>query len=315
MSWLGEGLRLWRKWREGGKRRASSKPTLADSVRSALPPTEELSVYPGDIQLEAALESDVGCEREVNEDSGQVVRPDAPELWSQKGLLVIVADGVGGAAAGEVASRIATEQIARVYYESAQPPLQALKEAIHTANRKIYEAARRNRALEGMGTTCVVLAIKGSQAYAAYVGDSRLYLVREGQIYLLTEDHSFVNEMVRRGLLTREQARQHEDRNLILRALGLQRELELTAWERPLGVRVGDRYVLCSDGLYDLVEDELIKEAVLAWPPKEACRQLVARARERGGYDNITVAIVEVRSNQEAGRAATGGTSQGEAAP
>jgi serine/threonine protein phosphatase PrpC len=124
------------------------------------------------------------------------------------------------------------------------------------------------------------------------VGDSRLYLVRGGQIYLMTEDHSAVMEMVKQGLLTLEQARHHPEKNVILRALGSHAEVEITIWEELFPVHEGDRFLLCSDGLYDLVEDNEILQAVVAGSAQSACEALIALAKERGGYDNITVGIV-----------------------
>jgi protein phosphatase len=121
-----------------------------------------------------------------------------------------------------------------------------------------------------------------------------LYLIRDGEIYQMSEDHSAVREMVRRGALDVAEARHHADRNLILRALGTQPEVVVTMWEQPFPLRLGDQFLLCSDGLSDLVEDEEIKRAVISAPPDLACRELVALAKERGGYDNITVGVLGI---------------------
>jgi protein phosphatase len=146
-----------------------------------------------------------------------------------------------------------------------------------------------------MGTTCTALALQNGSAISAHVGDSRLYLVRNGKITLQTEDHSVVREMVKTGLISDEEARRHPDKNLILRAMGRHPDIEVAMWREPLAVREGDQFLLCSDGLSDLVSDEEMKEAVLLKPLHAACESLVALAKERGGHDNVTVGIVSVR--------------------
>jgi protein phosphatase len=242
----------------------------------------------------ASLLTDIGCRRKVNEDAGRYVYPRDERVLTDKGLLAIVADGMGGHSAGDVASRIATEVINRVYYGDDAEATEALKRAFREANRQIFEAARNDRALEGMGTTCTTLVLRQGKAICAHVGDSRLYLVRDRQIYVLTEDHSAVMEMVKRGLLTQGEARHHADKNVILRALGSHAEVQVTVWNEALPIREGDRFLLCSDGLYDLVEDEEIKQTVLTNDPHAACESLIALAKARGGYDNITVGVLAV---------------------
>jgi protein phosphatase len=128
------------------------------------------------------------------------------------------------------------------------------------------------------------------------VGDSRLYLRRGGQTYLMTEDHSAVMEMVKHGIITMEEARHHAEKNVILRALGTSPEVEAAIWEKPLPIQIGDQFLLCSDGLYDLVEDAEINKALAdTTSPHEACEQLIALAKQRGGHDNITVGIVHIQ--------------------
>lgn len=258
------------------------------------------------VEVVAAVLTDVGCEREVNEDCGRFVAPAAAEAREAKGVLAVVADGMGGHSAGEVASRTAVETISRVYYASAQAAEAALGEAFEAANRAIYEAAGRDASLRGMGTTCTALVVKDRKAFAAHIGDSRLYLVRGGQIYLMSEDHSMVREMVRRGVLTPDEARRHAEKNVILRALGTQPVAQPATWEAPLAVRAEDRFVLCSDGLSDLVEDEEIRQSAVTLAPDAACARLVALAKERGGHDNITVAVVELRRAGDGAASAAG---------
>jgi len=246
----------------------------------------------GKYEVVVGMSSDVGCVRELNEDSGRYVQPEDPEVLSHKGVLVVVADGMGGHSAGEVASRLAVEVVTRAYYEDSDDPRTALENAFHEANHEIHKAAEKDASKTGMGTTCTALVLQNGTAISAHVGDSRLYLVREDSIYLMTEDHSAVMEMVKAGLITLEQARHHPEKNVILRAMGSHPEVEVTTWQEPFPVRAGDHFLLCSDGLYDLVEDEEIKQLVMLSAPPTACENLIALAKERGGHDNITVGIV-----------------------
>jgi protein phosphatase len=155
----------------------------------------------------------------------------------------------------------------------------------------------KDEKLNGMGTTCTALVLQQGVAFSAHVGDSRIYMRRGGQIYLMSEDHSAVMEMVKHGIISMEEARHHADKNVILRALGTSPEVEAAIWERPLPIQIGDQFLVCSDGLYDLVEDDEIERALAsAASPHEACEQLIALAKQRGGHDNITVGIVHIQS-------------------
>jgi protein phosphatase len=247
-----------------------------------------------DSGVSAEFLSDVGCHREINEDSAAIIHPQDAETLASRGILAVVADGMGGHEAGEVASRMAVEAVTRVYYAERGEPGEALLRAFQQANREVFEYASSRAGLTGMGSTCTALALTGRGAWLAHVGDSRMYLVRRGGIYQMTEDHSAVMEMVRRGLIGREEARHHEDRNVLVRALGSHAELEVSSWPEPMPVLPGDRFVICSDGLHDGVPEAEIRDAALTARPAAACRLLVDAARLRGGYDNITVAIVAV---------------------
>jgi PPM family protein phosphatase len=242
-----------------------------------------------ELQVTAAVLSDVGCHRESNEDRAEVVQPSESR---RGGVLAVVADGMGGHAAGEVASGLAVDVIRGAYQECTGDPANCLSEALQQANRAIYDTARRDERLGGMGTTCTAVVVEKGQAHLAHVGDSRLYLVRGGGIYRMTEDHSAVMDLVRRGLLTAAEARHHADKNVILRALGTHPSVRVATWDQPMPVRAGDTLLLSSDGLHDLVEDEEIGEVVLSQPLEQACRRLVDLARERGGPDNITVVLL-----------------------
>jgi serine/threonine protein phosphatase PrpC len=240
------------------------------------------------------LRTDPGCLRETNEDCVRYTRPADAAALARKGVLALVADGMGGHSGGEVASRIATDVINGVYYETDDEATEALRNAFSEANQQIYKASLADKALAGMGTTCIALVLQNGLAHCAYVGDSRLYLIRGGELYLMTEDHSVVMEMVHMGLITLEEARHHEDKNVIIRALGSQPEIEVSMWQAPFPVREGDRFLLCSDGLHDLVEDDDIKRVILAGDLDSSSDNLIKLAKERGGYDNVTVGILRI---------------------
>jgi serine/threonine protein phosphatase PrpC len=280
----------------------SDRPTDAAQQEAAEPgvsiapparATREISM-PAELSLKICLQSDVGLVRTNNEDRGFYTLPPDSDVAGRKGTLVVVADGMGGASAGEVAAELAIRLIPDAYYGSPDEPGVALKRALELASSEIYSASQGDPGLRGMGTTCVALVLRQSEAFMAYVGDSRLYLLREGQFYQLTDDHSVVYEMVRQGLLTREQARTHEERNVLSLSMGGRPEISASGWDEPMSLREGDRFLLCSDGLHDLVSDERMQLIVGEFPPEEATLRLIEAAKEGGGHDNITAAIVQV---------------------
>ena len=245
------------------------------------------------LRLEVAELTDVGRRRDSNEDNMTRLVPKDLEQMEQKGAIFVVADGMGGHAAGEVASEIAVETIREEYYESESEEIgEALLHAIKQANQVIYERANEQAGRAGMGTTCVVVVARGALAYIANVGDSRAYLIREGQLRQVTHDHSWVAEQVRAGMLTEEQARTHAHRNVITRALGTQPEVEADLFLEPL--QEGDLLLLCSDGLSGPVPDTELHRIVSSVPPQEAVRDLIAQANEQGGPDNITAVVIHV---------------------
>jgi serine/threonine protein phosphatase PrpC len=257
--------------------------------------------------LQAFGLTDVGRKRKHNEDAYLV---DA-----ERGLFV-VADGMGGHAAGEVASRITVESMQEFIAEgldvteSSWPFGQGtgrtpsvgnrLTAAVERANEKVMRAVASRPELKGMGTTVVAALINGERATLVHVGDSRAYLFRDGELRRLTDDHSWVQEQVNAGILSEDEAKAHPLKNVVTRALGGSPHVSVDLIEVPL--RPGDRYLLCSDGLTGMVADEEIHEFFLAEPvPEPAVRRLVALANERGGVDNITAIIVDVLGEAESG--------------
>jgi protein phosphatase len=275
-----------------GKKRAAAAAEPKQQEQAEQPEKQEQQ-RPA-FEVVASVQTDKGCVREINEDSGRFVRPSDAAQVVERGSLMIVADGMGGHSAGEVASQLAADVVSRLYYEAEGTPAEALRHSVEEANRSIHAAAAADESKHGMGTTCTALALCGGHASAAHVGDSRLYMLRAGCLYQLSEDHSAVMEMVKLGLISKEEARTHEDKNVILRALGTSPEVEVSMIE-PFGLREGDRYLLCSDGLYDLVRDEEMTTLLNESEDIHAAgARLIELAKERGGHDNITVGIIAI---------------------
>jgi protein phosphatase len=242
------------------------------------------------LELQPFGVTDAGKVRQNNEDALLVGEGTDETLFA-------VADGIGGFEAGEVASSIAIDVLKRLQ------PDDSFEQAIREANRRILAAGRGDEKLSGMGTTVVAVRFGGTQAEpvaeVAHVGDSRAYLVRDGEVRPVTEDHSLVAELVRSGDLTRAQAAEHPQKNLITRALGADEEVDVDTAVLP--IEAGDRVLLCSDGLSDMVPEARISEIVLESPddPERASRGLLSAALEAGGNDNITVVIVDVREQED----------------
>ena len=237
------------------------------------------------MRLVFAAATDVGRMRKNNEDSYLSSKP-----------VAAVADGMGGHSAGEVASAIAIEELAalgdRGPWENETAATDDLKQAILRANRRIREMAASDHKLNGMGTTMVALLEDGDMVHVANVGDSRGYLLRQGELSQVTVDHSLVQELVDDGRLSPEDAERHPQRSVITRALGIDPEVEFDLFTYKL--QVGDRLLLCSDGLSDVVGTTQIRNVLLrVRSPQKAARQLVTVANEQGGPDNITVIVVD----------------------
>jgi serine/threonine protein phosphatase PrpC len=239
--------------------------------------------------------TDVGRVRAINEDSFSI----APH----RGLFM-VADGLGGQNAGEIASKMAIETIEKhlldrgnpligKYREELSPDTNRILSSIRLANSAIYEAGQRNPEQQGMGTTISSVFINGDVMTVAHVGDSRIYLIREGRLVRLTADHSLVEEQLRRGLITELEAEKSKHRNIITRALGAEETIQVDADEEILLDH--DKILLCTDGLTDMVRDEDISRMVLqnGNDPQKACAELADMANAKGGVDNITVILVD----------------------
>ncbi|MBA2393917.1 MAG: Stp1/IreP family PP2C-type Ser/Thr phosphatase [Ktedonobacteraceae bacterium] len=246
------------------------------------------------LRLDVAQLTDVGRKRPHNEDNMAYVIPKDPQVMARKGALFIVADGMGGHAAGEVASEIAVDTVSYSYYQDdSEDVATSLLHAIKRANSLIHQRAAENMLRSGMGTTCVAAVLRGGVAYIANVGDSRAYLMRHGYAKQVSQDHSWVAEQVRAGLLTEDQARSHAQRNVITRCLGTQSEVDVDVFTEQL--EEGDSLILCTDGLSGLVGDEELRVIVDQFVPQESVYHLVERANENGGPDNITAIVIRVQ--------------------
>lgn len=228
----------------------------------------------------SAFRTDVGKVRANNQD--------AP-IVSEKLRLYGVADGMGGHKGGEVASTSARDDLLREL-EGKTPSVAALSGAIEEVNRQIYHQQEHDDALTGMGTTLSVLWMSDNFVYIGHVGDSRVYLLRDGEFKQMTLDHSLVEQLVREGVLTEEEAQNHPMRNIITRAIGTDEsvEVDVVVEER----RKGDLWLACSDGLHGLVDDRQIRDALRQYAPEKAADVLLKAALDAGGRDNVTLVIV-----------------------
>ena len=233
--------------------------------------------------------TDVGQKRQVNQDYVYASEEPVGNLPN----LFVVADGMGGHNAGDFASSFAVQTLVHTIQEDEnQNPIKIIRNAVEEANRKVLEESKLHVEMSGMGTTMVLVTIIDDYAYVANVGDSRLYLI-EDQILQITKDHSLVQEMVKRGLITKEEAREHPDKNIITRALGAEKTVDVDFFD--IRLEQGDWILMCSDGLSNMVPDKTI-EAIILNPetdPTEKGQELIKMANRNGGKDNIAVILIE----------------------
>ncbi len=249
------------------------------------------AVVPGPVAspiVEAFALSDVGTERPHNEDACGVRRE------AGGAVVAVVADGVSGGPGGELASQLAVEVLLRELGEApSRPAGQRLYRAVQQANIELYDKAVTVPELRGMATTVTAVVVEGGELTAVHVGDSRLYLLRDGMVIQLTKDHTVAAERVRMGLLSPEKARTHPEKSTLTRSVGRELIVNRDRLSRP--VQGGDLLILCTDGLHGVLRDEVLAEVALAAPDAEAaCRSLIERANASTTPDNLTVAVVRV---------------------
>ena len=260
------------------------------------------SVSPRHLVVRAALRSDVGLVRSENQDFGTCTTAQEELDSHPGGRLLIVADGMGGHRGGATASRLAAETVKAQFLGSETTDIGiALRESLTRANARIFAEAQANPELRGMGTTTSVLAVRGDHGWLAHVGDSRIYLVRNGEIQQLTDDHSLVATMVREGLLTSAEAETHPRRNVLQRSMGVAEDVEVDL-RGPFELQPGDTFILCSDGLHGLVKEPELKE-IATKPIELAADEYLRKALERGAPDNVTVIVARVEESDGSGDA------------
>ncbi len=254
---------------------------------------EQSAVSVPRLGVQAVLRTDVGLVRSENQDFGTYTTPREESHSHPGGRLLVVADGMGGHRGGATASRLAGETVKAQYLGSETYDIgQALRESLTRANARIFTEAQANPDLRGMGTTTSALVVKNNRAWFAHVGDSRIYLVRGGDIRQITEDHSLVASMVREGLLTAKEAETHPRRNVLQRSMGVSEDVEIDV-SGPFDVLENDVFVLCSDGLHGLVKEPELKQ-VAALPIDQAAREYLRLALARGAPDNVTVIVAKI---------------------
>jgi len=242
--------------------------------------------------LKYAAKTDRGLVRELNEDSYKIIVGDNSSYFA-----FVVADGMGGHKCGELASRVAVEYISdsieRDPHNLILPETrsEALKKIVEGTNAAVYQKSLEVPEASGMGTTLTMAVVTQSDITVAHVGDSRLYIVRDETIRQITEDHSYIEELIKKGTITRDEAENHPQKNIITRAIGssLDIDIDITSME----ITSGDIFVLCTDGLTNMVSCDQIMKTVIENEPEEACEQLVEAAKRNGGDDNITVIVIK----------------------
>lgn len=244
--------------------------------------------------LKYAAKTDMGQVRENNEDKFDYYEPESLPVLAARGSLFAVADGIGGALAGQIASEMMLKHLIMGYYNHPAPDIEtALRDSITDTNDRVYALAQMIPERNGMGTTLTAAIFLENLVYLAQVGDSRAYLIRDNSIRQVTLDHSWVEEQVRAGALSRQDAELSPFRNVITRSIGATPTVQADLFVEE--TRVGDVWVLCSDGLTGHVQDEEIAKVAGRHAPSEAARQLIELANARGGHDNVTVFVLSVR--------------------
>lgn len=245
--------------------------------------------------IKMGAKTDLGRVRDNNEDKFDFFEPEDPAVLATKGCFYAVADGMGGHSAGQIACELALKTVIAAYYGNPSADTEtSLRHAVGQANALIYDTAQTIPDRQGMGTTLTVAVIREDRLTLAQVGDSRAYLLRDGQISQLTEDHSWVAEQVRLGTMTLAEAQISPFRNIITRSIGTAAAVEADVLTHEL--RVGDTLLLCSDGLSGHLEPDEMQTVIVPHSPSVAALSLIEAANERGGRDNITAVVLAVRA-------------------
>ncbi|HRX93585.1 MAG TPA: Stp1/IreP family PP2C-type Ser/Thr phosphatase [Chitinophagaceae bacterium] len=245
--------------------------------------------------IRVVIQSDLGNIRLNNEDLGMFFRVADEKIIREKGYLLIVADGMGGHQAGEVASKMATETISQEYFKKGNTANTEaiLKKAFEIANKNIFKKASTEKSYYGMGTTCTAIAVIDKKVFFAHVGDSRAYFIRKNNIRQITTDHTYVQELVKSGEITPKEAETHPKRNILTNAMGTKPDLRIDTGKFEFPFEKGDKLLLCSDGLYDYIGDEEMAKVLGEHSLQDAADYMISETKKRGGHDNITVVLAE----------------------
>jgi serine/threonine protein phosphatase PrpC len=245
--------------------------------------------------LKIAAKTDMGQVRENNEDKFEFYEPEDPAILAARGSIYAVSDGIGGAQAGQIASELLLKNLISGYYDHASPDLlTALYESIVAANDRIHSVAQMIPERNGMGATLTATVFCEDRVIVAQVGDSRAYCLRNNTLFQITQDHSWVEEQVRAGVMTRDEAESSPFKNVITRSVGAAPTVNPDFYEEQ--AQPGDVWILCSDGLTAYASEDDIAAILSACPPSEAARQFIELANVRGGRDNITAFVIAVRA-------------------
>lgn len=258
-------------------------------------PTEHSGQLVQSGTIKVVVMTDTGRVRSNNEDTGLFFRVADENVSREKGVLLMVADGMGGHQAGEVASKMATEIVSHEYFNQNEFAgiEKGLATSFATANKKIYEAAASNRTYQGMGTTSTALVVVDHAIFYAHVGDSRAYILKDKSISRLTEDHTYVQQLVKAGDITAKEAEHHPKRNMLTNAMGTKPLIAVDSGKCSFPFEEADRLLICSDGLHEYLNDDELKEILCNHTLNEAASIMIEQAKNRGGHDNITVVLAE----------------------
>jgi protein phosphatase len=246
------------------------------------------------IVIQSFAGSDKGLVRSGNEDAFLLYAPEGEEIQWSKGLLAVVADGVGGAACGDKASQLAVTTLRDCYIRSMDTETTfSIRDSFRAANAAIHHTAANDPQCRGMATTCTALVIQETIGIIGHVGDSRAYLFRKGELHQITRDHTLVNSLLQEGLLSAADAKDHPRKNIILKALGHLPDVDPDVYN--VSITKDDSFLLCSDGLHTLVPNDDIVEILRRFPVKDSGSKLIELAKKRGGIDNITVIILTLK--------------------
>ena len=273
----------------------SMEDITAEYAVADLLPAAELKAL---AKCTVAAKTDLGRIRENNEDKFEFYIPDDEATLAARGQVFVVCDGMGGHAAGQIASELACKTFIDVYLNHPAADVKdALVESVAAANRYVFLVSRSVAARKGMGTTMTAMVLLQNKAYVAQVGDSRAYRLRDDTLTQITEDHTYMHEMIRMGVLTPEQAAVHPQKHVITRAIGIDENVQCDVYE--FEIHEGDTYFLCSDGVLNHVEDDQIQQILSSNGPAAATWKMVGAALLGGGSDNTTAIVVHVDELQK----------------